>query len=1451
MFWNTRDPTSPHSENKSPFDTPTSPSKRSSIENLKRASRVKNSSIFEIEQKNNYNPSQPKILDGKPLAALVHGNAFNRSSINSLVTVPKGFTKSATSTPTQDQYPSTLATFADGVDTHHFNPITPLSPSKNSISPMKSSLSKKTAAQLRRSGFDPTTGIWEDHDDEEKILPAGKGLHRHAKSVTFNHEPPQINEYEMVTPDPSSIASGSREGSYESVDDDDSEDAAYYHSSSIDVDDSFDASLEDTDKTPVVLPEDWRFLSPELANTNLAQQEDDVFETSDLGSPAPSARPGSSLTRPVQTSTASVDSNGQVRPLPPLPARDDTHSDNLSSTPGRASSAHRALPSPPPASTVLNKDDVRHMSNGALSLEDRMLLLQVEDNRDSGQVETQRDRRMRRAGSREMSPLRQQCVAVEDTTDKLFDLQSVTATQTSSIHGMRISRDSIMQALREEEDVSRSDSQKSIYSQASYDPDTPIPSREDPTQVFEDDDESEIVIKEEPVDDDELYAIPDLYSRKSSGDTSHYSVNSSMQHSIFDGDHGHVMPKAGPQVLESKKSVSGGSVTLPEFEGFGRQTSFNFELQGHTTGARSLPHDVPKVDVNEIEPPTETLPNLAALREEITRPFTPELTPPQPAFVSDEESEPATPSSVIRHPIDQSVSPFSEHEDASAEEREPVSPLPGSSQSGEVRTAVDPRDTQLEEHRHDAVPDPQAIQTSFSKSDRTEPTKRNDKRISSLVQLEIPRAESGDDLGSSLATEFDRVVESQKVQFEQSLRELYHPYHGCFPPMQLLKAGDDRTVPSDTVTALGARANPCLSKCHIANRSSERQRGYLMRQNTKVVVASERMSCEDSQMAVPVPTSLPLPDANEVIASPRNVSQPAWTAEPWNNKTRRKSLRVAGEDVASKRMEPVPHLPVQSNNGGLDSVVEDEIAEEEVEDVDDGAERGRLFIKVVGVKDLQLPFPTRKPSARSLGTLANEVEDEKTQFALTLDNGLHCVTTAWLDLAKSAPIGQEFELVVLNELEFQLTLQMKLEKPPPPRVESPTKPPPSPKKQSALGRLFGSPKKKKASDIQPTEPEPRRPVTPPSAYELVQGLVAEDGSFARAYVSLSEFENQAYGRPCTVDVGCFNEWAMESVPIGSSRSKKGVIQLQRRPPYEIGKLELQLLYVPKPKGVRDEDMPKSMNSAIRAMREAEDKAKQQAEIKPFEGFLSQQGGDCPYWRRRFFRLVGSKLTAYHEATRQPRATINLAKASRLIDDKANLTQKETSSRGGKRRKSAFADDEEGYMFVEEGFRLRFGNGEVIDFYADNALGKQEWMAALSQVVGKNLPSTSAQAKSWTDVVLQREKSMKLKARDTTRTTSKNLPVPVPRSSTTLASAASSVPPLQLKQPRAAQLDKPQHFASGAVQSPHVHQTLSPRPHGHSRGESLQTGIPKSLANSPVKPRINAAERHRKTMSMWG
>lgn len=246
---------------------------------------------------------------------------------------------------------------------------------------------------------------------------------------------------------------------------------------------------------------------------------------------------------------------------------------------------------------------------------------------------------------------------------------------------------------------------------------------------------------------------------------------------------------------------------------------------------------------------------------------------------------------------------------------------------------------------------------------------------------------------------------------------------------------------------------------------------------------------------------------------------------------------------------------------------------------------------------------------------------ERSYFALTLDNGLHCVTTAWLELGKSAPIGQEFELIVQNDLEFQLTLQMKIDENKFQTQESTTSSP-SRNKASALSRVFASPRRRKELEMKQqmaSQQQKAKDVNAP-VYEKLKSLVSGDGSFARAYVSLSDHEQHAFGRPLTVDIACFNEWSVEERP-SSVKSKKSTTSTnaQRRPPYKIGKLELQLLFVPKPKGGKDEDMPKSMNACIREMRDAE-----AAAARIWEGFLSQQGGDCPV---SSWRVVGLNTVA--------------------------------------------------------------------------------------------------------------------------------------------------------------------------------------------------------------------------------
>ena len=210
-----------------------------------------------------------------------------------------------------------------------------------------------------------------------------------------------------------------------------------------------------------------------------------------------------------------------------------------------------------------------------------------------------------------------------------------------------------------------------------------------------------------------------------------------------------------------------------------------------------------------------------------------------------------------------------------------------------------------------------------------------------------------------------------------------------------------------------------------------------------------------------------------------------------------------------------------------------------------------------------------------------------------------------------------------NDLEFQLTLNVKLEKPALLHALNAGKSGKS--KTSAFSRVFASPKKRKEMEQRQKEEERRQREAlarkqngSPSGYELLSPLTAEDGSFARSYVCLKEHESRCYGRPYMAEVACFNEWATEDETFAYSVKSKRLnpAEVVRRAPYKIGKLELQLLFVPRPADAADEDMPKSMNACVRELKTAEERLSQS-----WEGHLSQQGGDCPVCTAKYFHVM--------------------------------------------------------------------------------------------------------------------------------------------------------------------------------------------------------------------------------------
>ncbi|CAG8889776.1 unnamed protein product [Penicillium egyptiacum] len=1265
LFWKGRDSPSPFpkgAENKAPYDPEGCyfPAKRPSLENLKRVSKVKNHSML-LEGGQEYDPASV-VFPNRPLAS-------ERS-------------------PQRDSQMNVAKSHFDEDATQTSRPS---SPSKDQASPSKSSLSK---GSRYGKGFDPQNDIWSEY---------GSAGHRHAKSVTFDHAPPQINEYEMTTPDLSSVASESRENSYESEEE---ADLSFEAESSIERDDSFDASLEDIEKTPVVLPEDWRFMSSST-NSDGDPFIEDVEE--DGAEDRPISREGGSS---QHTRVESLDSNGERRPLPPLPSVNRMSGARPSSAGKLAaafelgSAGQRVLPAPP-APASYTKSDIP----GAGSLEERLRLMMLQERDDDDKPH---DDHANNAEEPLELPRANESLTSKDDTHKDDEAKE------NFFSPPRISRDSILRGIRKGdsyEDDSFDDSSQIASSPNHYDhydPDVPIPSME-----TDDDDNSSVIIKQEENDED-LYSITDYYQNRSDN-----SLSSRDQRAKYDEDSNYSLRSAA----EAAERQHTGHDSYKEGSG---ETTPSAETQ-----ADAQKPDQPEENAQACKEPNASQDqsfDMASIRQSLARPITPEMQ-------QDQASEPSTPDSVIRHPIEndddeddnkeeegeieEEGEPELEHDESSSDESvpEPIATIRAPGAGLKTRPSLTPADmqsmaaTRRQISGQHAPPVPsltKQISNDSNSSDR-EPKQVDSppklglptdlaQRQSSCLKLDIPFSIQEESLGFGLDKEFDRVIESQKVAFHLALSQS----PGSVPPSQAI-------LPKDPTLA---------NNVHTADSPTPKQRGYLMRQNTKVIIASSRNE-EEEAMPSPERTAQDPRGTRSAGSSPRKPSQQTWTTVPWNGSPRRPSIKP-GNGIPKKKPVPgaggVPPLPGQPSNVQEAPATIEENEPAISESFEDGEERGRLFVKVVGLKYCDLPLP----------------RGERSYFALTLDNGLHCVTTSWLEMGKSAPIGQEFELIVQNDLEFQLTLQMKIDE-----SKFQTQEPaasPSRQKASALSRVFASPRRRKELDIKQqmqSQQQKTKDVNAP-VYERLRNLVARDGSFGRAYVALSDHEEQAFGRPHIVDVACFNEWAVEE-QMSSIKSKKSAtsINTQRRPPYKIGKLEVQLLFVPKPKGSKDEDMPKSMNACIREMRDAESIAS-----RSWEGFLSQQGGDCPYWRRRFFKLQGSKLTAFHETTRQPRATINLAKASKLIDDRSSLLQKETSTKGGSRRKSAFAEEEDGYMFVEEGFRIRFGNGEVIDFYADSPADKEGWLRVMSEAVGKGSSSGNGALKPWADLVLKRERSMK-------------------------------------------------------------------------------------------------------------
>lgn len=964
LFWQNR-----NTENSPYGASSTSPKRRQSIERLQKASRVKNSNILAREQKPENDSGKVTQIE-RPLSK-VQGNAFGGTGIS-------GYRDNKSFAHARSESQSSIPLYSPTKSpplTRSPPPNGPRPASRDQASPTKSSLatSRFRSSQDQDVDFNSSDSSYEDRE-----LPSGKALHRHPKSVTFDAAPPQINEYEMATPDISSIASSSREGSYDSADEDDDDDDHYFVGAE-DHDDSFDATLEDTLKTPVVLPDDWR--------QDMAPPIDQVFESGLLeGLPIeglPPFAPGAML---QQDRSDSRNSNGDHRPLPPLPGMNDQRRNSNSSL-GLSSTAERmvgsrTLPSPPPASSF-TKSDIQNIGNGKMTLEERLRLMMLTDDGKSA-AEQQRERRLRRAGTRDRADssatdadLPHEASVPGEEDDTLADLSALGDYQLPP----KISRESIMrrvdgnQALERESDYNFSSpapsspertlpvpAQRTLPAERIIpvertlpaDPDVPIPSTEDSTA---DESDSNVQLKQEDEDD---MSITDYYQHSESevedvDDDTREEEDSSDDSASYYSD-----PDQAPTPQEEKENEMKDDhekedeeeVTTP------RASSPN---QHDSSIDTITEQDLPEITVSPNHNPfTDDLqafllpkpsefetPKVIDIPAPLERPSTPErLTLSKPDYdgsgwgepdEDEEEEEPKTPDSVIHRPL-----PEPEEEEARVSPAIPETVATIKSASGsklKTRPSATPSDivAMREQRRHvsrevpDIPPVPERHRNRMSRDFDSEqllsPGSADDEYMQRHPSFKSRSLTLDLDLGLSLDQDFERVIESQKVNFHQSLLSVSNFSSQAVSRQASGAKLSEQPVPGPADTNITPR----------------KQRGYLMRQNTKVVTASDK-DTEDIR-----------PPTRSAGNSPvKQVRPQSWTVEPWNGQTRKKSLLK--RPIPSG---PVPPLPGQESNvAPMCTVTEEDTSTDAT--AEDSGERGRLFVKVMGVKDLDLPIPKSK-----------------------------------------------------------------------------------------------------------------------------------------------------------------------------------------------------------------------------------------------------------------------------------------------------------------------------------------------------------------------------------------------------------------------------------------------------------------------------------------------------------
>ncbi|KAI5967193.1 BUD4 [Candida margitis] len=402
-----------------------------------------------------------------------------------------------------------------------------------------------------------------------------------------------------------------------------------------------------------------------------------------------------------------------------------------------------------------------------------------------------------------------------------------------------------------------------------------------------------------------------------------------------------------------------------------------------------------------------------------------------------------------------------------------------------------------------------------------------------------------------------------------------------------------------------------------------------------------------------------------------NLDYEKWTPEHKSNMP--SAVSVPSEFSDSKSQHHNSHERHKSDP----KVIDDELPDVAWQ------ERGKLFFRVLGLKNINLP----------------DMKSHKGKFTIALDNGVHCVKTSEYDLDRNlVSIGKEFELIVADSLQFILTMKASYTKPKGTLVEVRERK--VVKSRNKLGRFFGS------KDIITTTR-----YVPSKVEDSWANKLATDGSFARCYIDFAQFEQQVSGRVQRFDLSCFNEWETRA----NGNNGNGPQSNTRCKPYKIAELEVEMLFVPR--SDPHEILPTSIKSAYQSLAELS------KELKTVnEGYLYQEGGDCEIWKRRWFKLYATSLVAHSEFSHKTRAKINLNKVIDVMYvDKENL-------HNSKHRN--FSD----VLLVEHSFKIKFANGEIIEFGAPNEREMKQWIEILESIVQRN----KIRRQPWVNLMMKQQ-----------------------------------------------------------------------------------------------------------------